>query len=131
MLKLPLKKRKDTKHDKELRALPINWKATLPFVENTRAYLIHRPMSVTTFRHFRNPHLAVYCYCGNGFCGTKNLTFLSAPQESSVVCARCENAAIAAGLPSSSELAGRHVHTGGLKVVLDCKCESSQAKEQP
>lgn len=122
-MKIALKPRKKAPNEAELKAQPIEWKATLPFLENTRAYLIHRPMTVTTYRHQRSPHLAVLCYCGNGFSGQKNLTFLSAPPENAVVCQRCEDAAMLAGLPSSSEISGRHVHTGGLKIVLSCGCK--------
>lgn len=123
MKKLPLKLRKKHPHDETLKQQPIDWKATLPFLENTRGYLIHRPVSVTTYRHWIKPHIAAQCYCGITFSGDKNLSFLSVPPENGVVCQRCEDIAVSAGLPSSSSLAGKHVHTGGLKVVLSCGCK--------
>mgnify|MGYP000367204738 CR=1 FL=1 len=129
MIKLPLQPRKKSPHEKDLKAQPVEWKATLPFLENTRAHLIHRPKTVVTYRHQKIPHLAVMCYCGTGFAGGKNFTFLSAPPLDSVVCQRCEDAAVDFGLPSSFSLTGRHVHLGGLKVVLNCGCKIRDENE--
>lgn len=125
MTKLALQKRKPHPADKG-RVLP--WESCLPFLDNSRAVLIHRPRCVSTMKIFREPHLAVMNWCGNGFAGTRNLTFLSAPPDNKLLCERCEQAAVAAGLPSAFELAGRHVHTGRLVAVRTC-CEA--AKEQP
>lgn len=98
------------------------WKACEPFVENSMAALIHRPRYVTT--HKIGPrwdaHIAVHGWCNNCATGTRKFTFLDSPPVGRIVCARCEDAAVAAGLPSSSEIAGRHVHTGGVVAVARC-----------
>ena len=101
----------------------IVWKSCSPFIENSRAALIHRPRSVTTVQHESKrwkAHLAIHNWCGNGFAGTKKFTFLDAPPDWKIVCAKCEAAAVEAGLPSSYEIVGRHVHTGGVAAVMYC-----------
>ena len=55
--------------------------------------------------------------CGNSANGENKFTFLDVVPDGRVVCARCEAAAIEAGLPSSSEICGRHVCIGGVKAV--------------
>ena len=96
------------------------WKACLPFLENTRAVLIHRPRSVQTINIHSEPHIAVQNWCGTGFAGRKKLTFLSAPPEGKLLCQRCERNAVRAGQPSADALAGRHVHQGKLVAVQTC-----------
>lgn len=100
----------------------IPWVACKPFVENSRAVLIHRVRHVTT--HKIGPrwaaHIGMHAWCGNCMTGTKKFTFLDAPPDGRFVCARCEKAAIAAGLPTSDELAGHHVHLGGVVAVQLC-----------
>jgi hypothetical protein len=112
------------KNKKEIKG--VHWTACEPFVENSRAVLIHRVRYVTT--HKISPrwpaHLAVYGWCGNGMTGTTKFTFLSEPPDGSIVCARCEDAAVDAGLPSSLQLVGKHVHTGGVVAVRRC-CEAA------
>lgn len=108
--------------ERDLRGNKVPWVSCKPFVENTRGVLIHRPRMVTT--HKIGPrwdaHLAVHAWCGNAATGRKNFTFLDAPPQGRIVCARCEDAALAAGLPSSEALAGQHVHTGGVVAVARC-----------
>ncbi len=121
-MKLPLEKETDLRgHNK------IPWASCLPFVENSRGVLIHRPRRVTT--HKIGPrwaaHISVHAWCGNAMSGAKKFTFLDAPGANRIVCARCEANAVAAGLPPSSHLAGHHVHTGGVVAVMRC-CESEQ-----
>ncbi len=99
------------------------WASCLPFVENTRGVLIHRPKSAVTYNLHREPHLAVIYYCGNGTSGRKHITFLPVPPEGALLCERCEQAALEAGLPSADALAGRHVHKGKIKAVVTCGCE--------
>lgn len=100
----------------------VPWVSCKPFVENSRAILIHRPRQVTT--HKIGPkwaaHLGIHMWCGCVMTGTKKFTFLDAPPTGRIVCARCEDAAVGAGLPSSSLLAGVHVHTGGVIAVTRC-----------
>lgn len=108
----------------------IPWTSCEPFVENAKAALIHRPRYVTT--HKIGPrwaaHHAVHNWCGSVFTGTSKFTFLGEPPIGRIVCARCEDAAVAAGLPSSSEIAGRHVHTGGVVAVARCCDHTEEAQ---
>jgi hypothetical protein len=106
----------------------IPWKSCEPFVENSMAVLIHRVRHVTTHKiSDRWPaHLAVSCWCGNSMTGTKKFTFLPEPPAERIVCARCEDKAVAAGLPSSYQLTGVHVHTGGVVAVRRCCVATAQ-----
>lgn len=123
-MKLALKK------DKRLRpafnGLP--WLSCQPFVENSRAVLIHRPRTVTTHKLGQKykSHIAIGYWCGNSQTGTTKFTFLDAPPEDRILCARCEEKAVEAGLPSAAELAGRHVHIGGVVAVRHC-CNEGDA----
>lgn len=102
------------------------WAACAPFVENSRGTLIHRPRNGSTYNIHRRPHVSVHFWCGMGTSSDgKNLTFLAAPPEERILCARCEAIAVANGLPSADELAGRHVHKGGVVAVMTC-CQSTK-----
>lgn len=97
------------------------WSACAPFVENSRGTLIHRPRNGATYNIHRLPHVSVHFWCGMGTSSDgKNLTFLAAPPEDKILCARCEAIAVANGLPSANELAGRHVHVGRTVAVMTC-----------
>jgi len=115
---IELEKPKETRP--EVRGMP--WSSCKPFVENSKAVLIHRPRMVTMhrIREKYRPHIAVAMWCGNTHAGTKKFTFLDAPPKGRIVCARCEEKAVDAGLPSSSQLAGEHVHIGGVIAVAHC-----------
>ena len=110
----------------EVRGLP--WASCKPFVENSKAVLIHRPRTVTMHRISEKyrPHIAIWQWCGNTHTGTKKFTFLDAPPKGRIVCARCEERAVEAGLPSSSELAGEHVCVGGVVAVSHCCAEKEE-----
>lgn len=107
------------------------WLSCKPFLDNSRAVLIHRPRKVTTHRIGSKwaSHISATNWCGNCMSGGKKFTFLDAPPEGRIVCARCEDAAIAAGLPTSSQLAGQHVHTGGVIAVMRCCTEGGPRNE--
>ena len=109
----------------------IHWTACEPYVENSRAVLIHRVRHVTTHQISEKyrPHLAVDCWCGNGMTGTKKFTFLAEPPSDSLLCARCEASAVAAGLPSTEELTGKHAHIGRVVAVKVC-CKDKSAKHE-
>lgn len=100
----------------------ISWASCSPFIENRKAVLTHRPRYVTTHKIGAQwkSHISIGCWCGNSFSGTKKFTFLDAPKTDALLCARCECAAVKAGLPSSSEIVGRHVHIG--RVVAQQLC---------
>lgn len=108
--------------DKNLHGFGMAWRACKPFVENSRGALIHRPRKVTTWKISaeRPAHISVTGWCGNVATGTKKFTFLDAPSEGRIVCERCETAAVLAGLPTSSQLVGAHVHVGGVVAVTHC-----------
>lgn len=124
-----MKVKLQTKRDKypDERYLFINWKSCLPFLENSRAVLIHRPKSVSTVAKSvvsKVPYLVSTMWCGNTMIGSRHWTFLEAPPEGKIVCARCEAMAISHGLPSSDSLVGSHVHKGGVKAFITC-CQLS------
>jgi len=98
----------------------LQWESALPFIENKRALLIHRPRSVNIHRLYKTTHMAAHLFCGNTFTGNDKLTFLEAPPVDSILCARCEQAALKVGFPSASSIAGRHVHVGGLFARAHC-----------
>lgn len=105
---------------KDVRRIAVVWSACLPFVENSRAVLIHRPRMVSTYNLHRRSHLGVHYWCGNGSTGAKNFTFLEVAPEGRLVCERCEIAATLAGLPSTDELCGSHRHKGKIVAVRTC-----------
>lgn len=120
-MKVPIEKAKKLRG-----AIP--WTACEPYVENSRAVLIHRVRHVTTHQigpSYR-PHLAVHAWCGNGMTGTKKFTFLAEPPTDRLLCARCEEHAIKHGQPSTEQLIGRHAHIGGVVAVQYCCKESDK-----
>jgi hypothetical protein len=96
------------------------WKKAMPFVENSRAKLIHRPASVNEHINCKMRHISIHYYCGATATGLENFTFLEAPPDGALVCAVCEARAVMAGLPAAKEIAGRHVHIGRMKPVMTC-----------
>lgn len=98
-----------------------SWKESKPFVENSRAFLIHRPRTVTDHKLAGfPPHIAVLYHCGNSGSGSDKFTFLDDVPENKHLCHACEARAVMAGLPSASEITGRHIHTGKIKVIQTC-----------
>lgn len=118
-MKLPLGRPKDTRFG-------IIWNSCSPFIENSMAVLIHRPRYVVTHKisEKHKAHIAIHCWCGTGFTGTKKFTFLDAPPDGKLLCARCEERAVEFGQPSSSSLTGKHVHVG--KVIAKQLCCQSE-----
>ena len=72
--------------------------------------------------------MGVHFHCGNVSTGKNKFTFLGGVPEGRIVCARCEEAAIAGGLPSSTYLSGHHVCIGGVKAYSIC---CGEAKKNP
>ena len=107
----------------------LTWKSSLPFLDNSRAALVHRPRTVQTVTIHKEPHIAVLNWCGNGFAGKRNLSFLAAHPEGKLLCARCEAQAVKAGLPSAAELTGRHVHLGKVVAVQVCCNNQEQSND--
>ena len=114
-MKLPLTK------DKKSGAV-VHWTEASPFVENSRAVLIHRPRHVGTYKigDKWKAHIAMKCWCGTSFSGSKKFTFLNAPPEGKLLCARCEEIATSFGQPSAAALVGHHVHIGKVEAVRLC-----------
>lgn len=103
------------------------WRESAPFVHNKRGLLIHRPRFVSVYNRDRGTHIAVEYYCGNHVTDNVkrgNLTFIDAPNGGDMVCHACEQRAVMAGLPTSTAIAGTHVHTGKLKAIPTC-CQGS------
>lgn len=101
------------------------WKAALPFVDNERATLVHRIRYGSTYHIHKRPHIAVQFWCGMSVTASDgHLHFLATPPDGKILCERCEAAAIKAGLQTSDEIAGRHVHKGRTAAVVTC-CEAA------
>lgn len=124
-MKVELKEKYRKLHNDE-RYEFLSWKSALPFLENNRAVLIHRPRSVATVAKScvsKYPYFVASMWCGATFVNDRCWTFLEAPPEGKIVCARCENAAVEQGFQSSDSLVGKHVHIGGVKAFATC-CEN-------
>lgn len=99
----------------------VYWTECLPFVENKRGVLIHRPVQVSMHKCGKRPvHLGVHYWCGAVATGRDNFTFLSKPPNGKLVCTHCEAKAVAAGELTADKLVGRHVHRGRVKAVRAC-----------
>lgn len=98
------------------------WSRSQPFIENALGVLIHRPASVAVrYNAIGGTYLSANHLCGAMVCGgSDKLTFLAAPPEGMLVCQRCEEKAKELGLPSSSDLAGRHVCVGKVRAHNTC-----------
>jgi len=98
----------------------------LPFLENSRAVLIHRPRFIAMyhlgeiFGRKYPPHLGITMYCRNSVTGGKNLTFLNTLNDEMILCVKCEENAVKAGLPSAESICCKHVHIGGVKSYKLC-----------
>lgn len=104
----------------EYRPPVARWLSSEPFVVNSQGVLVHRPKTISVHRLLGKQYLAVTNYCNLSFTGTKKFTFTSLLDDDRVVCCRCEENAIKAGLPSSSKIVGGHAHIGGVKAVKFC-----------
>lgn len=96
------------------------WESCAPFVDNSRAMLIHRPRTVTVYTCLGKKHLAVGVWCGAGFTGTDKFTFHDTMNGDKLLCHRCEAAAVKVGMPSADALVGHHVHQGKVVAVQTC-----------
>ena len=104
-----------------------------PFVDNSRANLIHRPRSLQIFdsliRLTGKTHLSVDYWCGNSANGRTKFTFLEYPPHDKIVCERCEAKAIEAGEPSTDSLVGYHVHKGRVYPKRTCCLHKEKGNE--
>lgn len=101
------------------------WKRSVPFVISRHGYLVHRVRSASTHIYRgETQHNSAKLWCGNSFNGTP--VFLAEPPENRLICAVCEANAVAHGLPTSSDLVGRHVCVGRLRVQNACSCQKAE-----
>jgi len=111
----------ELKRPKQISSKQSPWKACLPFVDNPRASLIHRPRSGSTYNIHKKPHITVSFWCGYTVTASdSHLSFVSAPPDGSILCEKCEANAVKNGLPTADELAGKHVHKGRTVAVVTC-----------
>ena len=98
-----------------------NFNQSAPFFENPQGMLIHRVRSLyrLTYKDERTWFIVDY-WCANGARPEEVDDGLLFDPGDKLVCARCEAVAVARGLKSSSELAGRHVCTGVCRPVNTC-----------
>lgn len=99
------------------------WSACLPFVINSKAKLVHRPIAVNVHKLLGKYHISVHYACGLMASGSKKFTFTGVLDDSHVVCHRCEMKMAEKGEQSSSKINGGHVHIGGVEVVKVCNHE--------
>lgn len=98
----------------------IDWTKCAPFNVNPRGYLVHRvKCGRSYFWYGEYSHDAVTHWCGNATT-SNGISLTDKPPENRLLCARCERLAVAAGLPSADELAGKHIHLGAIKVHREC-----------
>jgi hypothetical protein len=112
-------KRERVKSDNSL----VEWKECAPFVVNPRGVLIHRARAVVTYHvngRIRHSHVDYWCDGGCCFDTSDTNIFVTDPPESRILCARCEAKAVDAGERPAAEIAGRHVHTGGVRAYRTC-----------
>lgn len=111
----------ELKRPKRIHSWQVPWKSCLPFVENSRGVLMHRPRSGSTYNIHKKPHIAVQFWCGMSVTANDgHLTFTDSPSEGAILCERCEAMATKNDLPSADELAGRHIHKGKVIPVVTC-----------
>lgn len=98
----------------------MDWKKALPFVDNPRGILIHRTRSVRTFFWDGElTHSHAFYFCG-GACNFHGNVFCEVPPEDRILCALCESNAVAHGYEPAEQIAGRHVHIGGIRAYKMC-----------
>lgn len=97
-------------------------KKSPPFAYSEKGKLCHRPRYAGL--HYRinpaKPHLAIDFLCSSGACG-KNARF-SYDTNGRLMCKGCEKKAAELGMPTASQIVGRHICTGKLKVKKSCEC---------
>lgn len=103
----------------------IVWSRCLPFVDNSLALLVHRPRTVNTYNIHKHSHIGIGYWCGNHCSGGRKFTFLPLPPSNKLLCQKCEQNAVASGLPSADFLNEKHVHVGKLIPVQMC-CQGAE-----
>lgn len=132
---IPLETRRSTWMPLEKGHQHTAWKEGEPFFNSDRGRLIHRVRAVDQieFNSQSYPYGTRYNVLVETWCGSRRLSTDSEgmerePSGGKLVCERCEQAAIDAGMPSSEELTGRHVHVGRCRVVQTC-CQDARLRQ--
>lgn len=113
-------------------------KSALPFIENDRGVLIHRPRYAAIHEALSeqfHPHMSVEMWCGSSansnqmrHGGPGVLTFIADVPLDRYLCWRCEERAVEMGkLPSAYELTGHHVCVGGVRAYNKCPVHGEAA----
>jgi hypothetical protein len=88
------------------------WSMAFPFNINPRGLLVHRVRNgASHFHRGEYSHDSVTYWCGNSATGEGVKLSDSLPSDR-LLCAHCENRAVAAGELSAPMIVGRPVHTG-------------------
>ena len=96
-----------------------------PFFLPDAGVLVHRVRQIHDHYDGKvRKHSSVLYWCGNV---SNHGTFLDRPPKDRLLCERCEMIVKDRGLPSSSKLAGRHVHVGRLRPIQVC-CTDQQER---
>jgi hypothetical protein len=96
----------------------VQWSKGLPFAWSLRGRLVHRVRRAGSILYRGEwHHDYAHCWCSMSMCEP---VFGDMPPVERLLCAICEGKAIAAGEKPASELAGRHVCIGTLKVQRMC-----------
>lgn len=103
-------------HTKNEKGRSFGIRSALPFVQADRGKLAHRPRRAALHNIWKAPRFSTQYLCG-GTVTQKVDGFLFTNDPTRPVCSRCEALAIQLGMPSASEIAGRHVCVGRTVVV--------------
>lgn len=129
--KIKLKKPRDISRMSHSSHETCAWEKSWPFVANPRGVLVHRVRSILQFTWTNEPfkgdqhcHADYWCENGCNFHPDDHEIVLVRDPGDRILCARCEGMAIANGQKSAEELAGHHVHIGGIRAVRFC-CNGS------
>lgn len=118
---LPLRKQRS--HPRNDYSAMFAWRRSLPFVKTDRGILIHRPIGISRIdRNYGWANDVANYFCGG--VGKSDLTFYAQVPYGTIVCERCEQAAVRAGLPSVGDLHDGHVCVGGIRAFSRCCPES-------
>lgn len=117
--------RRDYERNSQLKQT--NYAEAAPFFANPRGVLAHRVRSITKLDFGERYHYVVEYYCLGTSCHERLLDEgLVHDPGKRLVCAHCERIALEHELPSSSDLAGRHVCTGICRPVNVCPQHKDQ-----
>lgn len=103
----------------------LNYTHSAPFFENPRGILIHRVRALYRLSFGDRDWWIIDYWCENTAHSKAVDPGLVFDPGKKLICTRCEANAIAHEEKSSSELAGRHVCTGSIRVVNNC-CPQTQ-----